>query len=261
MIYLYAQKKILAAHSKYFSTRNRPLHLGLNPTGFAAEWDSSELPVEDEDDDPNVRSSKRRRTAGARSQDGTMDEMVVTEDRSEPAAVSSETSRKRVLSAVDSKADKRPKQRTVIFVDDVDYTTMHNILYYLYTGRVNMHLSRHVEEETPNGYPDAADSFLLYRAANMYMLEGLEERCVHYLRSTCTPENIIERVFDNPECGHHDRIRELYLEYLYNNFEGIKKTKEWEEMLVNMKDCSEGLLAYKSRLLFEITSRMSFGAK
>ena len=254
-VYLYAQKKILAAHSKYFKTRNRGLQVGLNFTGFAAEWDSSDLPVEDGENDRNVRSyNKRRRTAGDRPQNGKTDEIVVID---EPET---ETSRKRPLSAVDSRADERPKQRTVISVDDVDYTTMHNILYYLYTGRVNLHLYMN-EEEAPIGYPDAADPFLLYRAANMYMLKDLEDRCVQYLQSTCTPVNVIERLFDNTECAHHDRIRKLYLEYLNDNFERIKKTKEWEEMLLNMKDCSEELVAYKSRLLLEITSQMSFGAK
>ena len=109
------------------------------------------------------------------------------------------------------------------------------------------------------GYPDAADPFLLYQAANMYMLEELENRCCHYLRSTCTPENLVERLFDNPECAHHDRIRNIYLEYLNKNFESIKTTKHWEEMLLNMKDCSEEVVAHKSRLLLEITSKMTFG--
>lgn len=224
-------------------------------TGFAAEWDSSDLPVEDGENDRNVRShNKRRRNAGDRPQNGKLNEIVMID---EPARV---TSGKRPLSAVDSKAEERPKQRTVISVDDVDYTTMYNIVYYLYTGRVNLHLYMN-DEDAPNGYPDTANPFLLYRAANMYMLEGLEDRCVQYLQSTCTPENIIERLFDDAECAHHDRIRKLYLEYLNNNFEGIKKTKGWEQMLLNMKDCSEELVAYKSRLLLEITSQMSFGAK
>ena len=224
-------------------------------TGFAAEWDSSDLPVEDGENDRNVRShNKRRRNAGDRSQNGKPNEIVLID---EPARV---TLGKRPPSAVDSKSEKRPKQRTVISVDDFDYTTMHNILYYLYTGRVNLHLYMN-EDQAPNGYPDAADPFLLYRAANMYLFEGLEDRCVQYLQSTCTLENIIERLFENPECAHHDRIRKMYLEYLNNNFEGIKKTKEWEEMLLNMKDCSEELVAYKSRLLLEITSQMSFGAE
>jgi hypothetical protein len=160
--------------------------------------------------------------------------------------------------AVEPDAGRR-EGRTIISVDDVDYTTMHNVLYYLYTGCVNLHFSAH--KNHPVGYPNAVDPFLLYRAANMYMLEELENRCCYYLRSTCTPENLIERLFDNPECVHHDRIRNIYLEYLNKNFESIKATKQWEEMWLNMKDCSEELVEHRSRLLLEITSNMTLGVK
>ena len=67
-------------------------------------------------------------------------------------------------------------------------------------------------------------------------------------------------MFDTPECAHHDKIRDMYVEYVYENFETIKTTKQWEEMLLGMKDCTEDLVAHKSKILLEI-SKLTFGVK
>lgn len=164
--------------------------------------------------------------------------------------------------------DVRRDKRTIIVVDDFNFTTMHNVLYYLHTGYVNLHLQwRGIEEdcdaetfpEVPLDYPEVADPLSLYQAASLYMLEDLENRCFRYLSSTCTEKNIVKRLFNRPECAHYDRIRNMYLEYLVNHFEAVKTTKQWEEMLLGMKDCSEDLVAHRSALLFEITRKMSVG--
>ena len=229
-------------------------------TGFAAEWDQFSRDFKNDQQNSPAHQQKRKRVPETLSQIENMDEVLI-EKTSEPMAVDSKVSRETQVPAIepDSTPERRGEGKAIISVDSVDSTTMHNILYYLYTGCVNLHFSKY--ENCPVGYPAAADPFLLYRAANMYMLEELENRCCLYLRSTCTPENLIERLFDNPECVHHDRVRNIYFEYLTKNFESIKTTKQWEEMWLNMKDCSEELVAYKSRLLLEITSKMSFGVK
>src|SRR5436309_2764435 len=102
-----------------------------------------------------------------------MDE-VLTEE----TAVDSKVSRETQVPAIepDSTPERRREGKAIISVDS---TTMHNILYYLYTGCVNLHFSD--DKNYPVGYPAAADPFLLYRAANMYMLEELENRCCLYL--------------------------------------------------------------------------------
>jgi hypothetical protein len=182
-------------------------------------------------------------------------EPTAAKTRNEPKTVERTSAETPVPAKV---IETRRDERTIIVVNDVDFITMHNILYYLYTGCVNLHFRG--KKTGPSGYPEPADPFSLYRAANMYMLEELETRCCHYLQSTLHPENLVERLFDTPECAHHDRIRNMYLEYLKKNFESIKKTEDWEEMWLGMKDCSEEQVAYKSRLLLEITNQMSFDA-
>ena len=265
--FLSAQKKILAANSEYFKSRKRSLRRWLTLTGFDVLWDRRNEKEEFQNPDIRCQTQKGHDT-GTLTQIEQIDREILNEGESEPLAVNSETRNEPKTSAgsetsietpLTGKVVERPRdERTIIVVDDVDFTTMHNILYYLYTGRVNLHFRE--KKLGPSGYPQPADPFLLYRAANMYMLEELENRCCHYLQSTLHPENLVERFFDNPECAHHGRIHNMYLEYLKKNFESIKKTEDWQDMWLGMKDCSEEQVEYKSRLLFEIVNQMSFGA-
>jgi hypothetical protein len=265
--FLSAQKKILAANSEYFKSRKRGLQNWLTLTGFDVEWDRRN--EREEFQNPNIPwQVQKSHESGTLAQIERIDGEILDEGESEPTAVNSKAwnepkasveSETSIELPVTGKAAERPRdERTIIVVDDVDFITMHNILYYLYTGRVNLHFRE--KKPAPSGYPQPADPFLLYRAANMYMLEELENRCCHYLQSTLHPENLVERFFDNPECAHHGRIHNMYLEYLKKNFESIKKTEDWQDMWLGMKDCSEEQVEYKSRLLFEITNQMSFGA-
>jgi hypothetical protein len=247
------------------------LWLALTLAGFDPEWDHRNVR-----DQMNCHISSQHEQTGHRpetnfpvdSLNEMMEDGAAVEEKTEPMALDSDVTHHALPCAVETKSDSQLEQRTIIHVDDVDFTTMHNLLSYLYTGCVNLHyLSKNPvapgaledENDIDLQYPEIADAFLLYRAANMYMVEELENRCYHYLRSTCTKENIIERLFDTPECSHHDKIRDMYLEFVHKNFEIIKTTKQWEEMLLGMRDCSEDLVAHKSKILLEI-SKMTFGA-
>jgi len=153
--------------------------------------------------------------------------------------------------------------RVIVYIDDIDFVTMHNLLYFLYTGCVNLHHnpdSVQSDLRNPDGYPDAVDAFSMYRAANMYLLEELEDRCYRYLISTCSPENICERLFSNPACLHYDKIRNSLLEYVIQNYDTIKMSEEWEDMLLNLKDCPLELVAYRSKMLLDI-SKSTRGGK
>jgi len=267
---LYAHKSVLRANSTYFKTSESKFWFALTLAGFGPEWDHRKVRDQENRTASCQREQKRRRRETNLTTDSPnerMEDGTAIEEKTEPMAVDSDVPRQAVQAAVETKANSQLEPRTIIYVDDVDFDTMHNLLSYLCTGCVNMHYDSQSsvppgvdDDDADLAYPERADAFLLYRAANMYMVEELENRCYHYLRSTCTQENIIERMFDTPECAHHDRIRNMYLEYVNENFETIKTTKEWEEMLVGMKDCSEDLVAHKSKLLPEI-SKMTFGAK
>jgi BTB/POZ domain len=153
--------------------------------------------------------------------------------------------------------------RVMVYIDDIDFVTMHNLLYFLYTGYVNLHHdpdSVQSDLRNPDGYPDVVDAFSMYRAANMYLLEELEDRCYRYLVLTCSPENICERLFGNPACIHYDKIRNSLLEYVAKNYDTIKMSKEWEDMLLDLKNCSQELVAYRSKILLDV-SKLTCGGK
>ena len=153
--------------------------------------------------------------------------------------------------------------RAIIYIDDVDYVTMHNLLYFLYTGYVNLHNNSSAADAGQtdiNGYPDPVDAFSMYRAANMYLVEELEDRCYRYLVSTCSPENICERLLGNSACQYHDKIRDAYFEYLIQNYDVVKMSKEWEEMIMDLKTCTREVVEYRAKILLDI-SRLTFGVK
>jgi BTB/POZ domain len=154
--------------------------------------------------------------------------------------------------------------RSVIYVDDVDFITMHNILYFFYTGHVNMHLEgatvRGRYKNAVDGYPGKVDPFTLLQAANIFLLEDLEERCRHFLISTCTPNNVCSRLFGVLQCKHYKSLMDGYIEYIIQHFDVVKMTPEWEQMLLNLRNCSPEMVEYQSRLLLEI-SKMTFGVK
>ena len=73
--------------------------------------------------------------------------------------------------------------RQIIYLDepadDIDFVTLHNILYFIYIGCVNLPLLEEdqIEEPFPEGYPDEADPFRLYKNADKFLLPALKERC------------------------------------------------------------------------------------
>lgn len=110
--------------------------------------------------------------------------------------------------------------------DDIDYVTLHNILYYLYTGYVNL-VPRFIRNIShPEGFPEEANASSLYRNADRFMLWALRERCYKYLKATTDASNVAERLF-HKDCEYYLRLRELFLKYLVANFEEVKETEGW----------------------------------
>ena len=76
---------------------------------------------------------------------------------------------------VDALPGKDARGRNIFYIDDTDFATMHNFLYYWYTGRVNMYDERNDPAEetgdvldsfTLEGYPEPIPSaFKLYITA------------------------------------------------------------------------------------------------
>jgi hypothetical protein len=117
--------------------------------------------------------------------------------------------------------------------DDIDYTTLHNIVYYLYTGCVNIDFPFSDEDVLryayPFGFPAPADPFLLYKNAKKFLVDGLTHHAFEVLRETLTPQNVVERLFRGPDdlrlC---DELVDMYVDYLIENHDDVKDAGGWE---------------------------------
>ena len=162
----------------------------------------------------------------------------------------------------------RPR-RVIIYMDkvadDIDFITMHNILYYLYTGCVNLRLRFSKREEFPpdqiahpDGYPPKAEPLSLYKNAKKLLLDDLKDYCIKYLKATLSVNNVSKRLFARDEdLEGHDELVEMYVEYILTNFDKVKLTKEWKNALVGGPGFPE-TSKFRGAILGTITERLSF---
>jgi hypothetical protein len=148
--------------------------------------------------------------------------------------------------------------------DDIDFVSLHNVLYYIYTGTVNLHI-RQAEQENeisyPDGYPDEPDPYCLYRNADKFLLLSLKERCYAHLKHGVTPENVAERLF-HKECEHHEELQKLYLEYVYANYDKVKVTEGWRSVLCgDFEELPLSAIKYRSRLFYDISQKLVGASK
>jgi hypothetical protein len=143
--------------------------------------------------------------------------------------------------------------------DDIDFVTLHNILYFVYIGCVNLpfpHDEKDSEPEPlPEGFPDQADPFRLFRAADKFLLPSLQEQCYFHLQHGVTVENVSDMLF-HPDCEHHMELKQHFTDYIVANFKEVKETEGWERAVCD-EDISPAIYRYRSRLILEITKKLA----
>jgi hypothetical protein len=141
-------------------------------------------------------------------------------------------------------------------IDDMDFVTLHNILYYIYTGCVNLHYNNDYlkSHDLPKGYPAEPDPVRLYRNADKYLLPDLKVRCCNHIRLTLTPENVAEKLFST-DGQHHQELQNIFLAYLLEHFEKVRVTEGWEKALCEEGEIEPELLKYRLRMIFEINKK------
>lgn len=141
--------------------------------------------------------------------------------------------------------------------DDIDFVTLHNILYFIYIGCVNLPLPKEEqpEEPFPEGFPAQPDPFCLFRNADKFLLPSLKERCLFNLEHGVTPENVADRLF-HPDCQYHGELKEFYFNYLVANYDLVKETNGWERAVCGSDEDSASTARYRARLLLEISRKV-----
>jgi hypothetical protein len=147
--------------------------------------------------------------------------------------------------------------------DDIDFVTLHNILYFIYIGRVNLPSPGEKPEDDPppEGFPKTPDPFMLFKNADKFLLPELKEYCSYFLTRSLTPSTVVLRLF-HPDVQLYPELKARYIEYFTGNFEAVKATKEWEDVAGRELDENESLYVtrYRTRLMFELFSKLG-GAK
>jgi hypothetical protein len=141
--------------------------------------------------------------------------------------------------------------------DGIDFVTLHNLLYYIYTGYANIS-SLHPfsnDENLPEGYPKEPDPFLLFQNAKKFLLPELAEFCLYELENDITDDNVASRLF-HPCCKENQDLRELYFAYLVKNYEKVKDTDGWKRAY-EFGSANESLpmKEYRMNLLFDISRK------
>ena len=141
-------------------------------------------------------------------------------------------------------------------VDDIDFVTLHNILYYIYTGCVNLHYTNDDLEShnLPKGYPAEPDPVRVYRNADKYLLPDLKDRCCNHIRLTLTPENVAEKLF-SVDGQRHQELQNIFLAYLLEHFDKVRVTTGWENALCEEGEIEPSLLKHRLRMIFEINKK------
>jgi len=157
--------------------------------------------------------------------------------------------------------------RKVIPVLNARFTDYHNILYYIYTGSLNLRYPKDGPRpatplntwDTAPGFPRPANPNEIYRLAGVMGLMELQGRAHHYLSSTCSVDNIFDRLFD-PYCKAptHAPVRSVYQKFLARNWEVVRASGQWHALLrryrsTQREDEAEHLLETMVSILNSVT--------
>jgi len=129
-------------------------------------------------------------------------------------------------------SDQTTSPRRHIMVDD-DFDVVHNILYYLYTDSVAF--DTNLDPSRASHLPRICDAEDIYALAHRLDLADLQSKALHFLKLTCTPRNISERVL-SPFATVYDQVGVVYDEYFRENWQIVRKTVEFKKCFRDVAD-------------------------
>jgi hypothetical protein len=132
--------------------------------------------------------------------------------------------------------------------------TLHNLLYYFYTGQVNLPVEG--SSAKYGNCPVVSDPFELYRKAKKYHIEDLTQRCFLYLISTLTTSNICSRLL-NFWITSYPELKEAYISFLVDHFSIVQHLEEWVKFEKWAWDSSNPESDLHVQLLADISDKMN----
>jgi len=125
----------------------------------------------------------------------------------------------------------RENSERIITIPDIDDTTFHGILEFLYTGKITVSESNIVP---------------LITAAEKFQIDDLKEVCYSTFDKVANEENILQILLVADMCNEHP-LKILCKKYMLEHYESVVKTPEFKKLIT----------ADNSDLIMEIMTELS----
>lgn len=133
-----------------------------------------------------------------------------------------------------------------------DFDLFHNILHYIYQGRITFASDLKFLCENHPKHPNRSNVEDIYAIADRMLLDDLKLRAGNFLYHSCTIENIMDRLASptvRPD------VAQIYQEYFLNNFKSIEQhSKRFKELLNDQEQDAELRIAVPE-IIYEVFAK------
>jgi BTB/POZ domain len=125
-----------------------------------------------------------------------------------------------------------PEKQTITLPDG-NYNLLHNVLFYIYTNRIFLTLRLKTRPPSPND-PKPCDVQKIYSVAEKLFLERLRQKCLAFLKETCTVENITDRLMGDAAKDSAE-LSEMYQQYFQAKWSEISGSRAHKEAMKDLR--------------------------
>jgi hypothetical protein len=122
-----------------------------------------------------------------------------------------------------------------MFNIDYDYDLFHIVLFYLYTGRISFSTSTNPIVSCHPDIPFTINAEGIYATSHRLQLDSLDKKAFHFLKATCTVDNITSKVFSK-FAEKHEMVGQMYDDYFLENWGTVKNCGEFARFFGDLED-------------------------
>lgn len=113
--------------------------------------------------------------------------------------------------------------------------TVHNLLYYIYTGRVNLLCNdKDLLSFQPKGYPPEVDAFDMHPLSKKIGIHELEKLCFNYAVELCAVEDVLTMA----KLRLDDALLDTIVSFIKGNYGEFRKISEWTGIYEKTVTCT-----------------------
>jgi hypothetical protein len=158
-----------------------------------------------------------------------------------------------------SRPSKDQLERPIIYIDDVQFDIMYNLLYFIHTDCVNFNFGMKPDNiEHPQGYPNPVDAYEMYKCADRFLVPSLMKRCLRYIKQTSNSQNVCNRLFYDRSLQYYDEVRELYIKLFLLHYDTLKMLGDFGRIVTNEENTEGKLRAYQESVLLEVMKHLTY---